>query len=113
MYTLNIEENLNEQKFLFIGNIRGILVVDANVAIGTNNFVLKVGGGLDVSLMKAKSGNNFVTPDNGQICSHANLLGGNFTADIGYQYFNVSGISVYGVDLLGSFGFFVRKHLCF
>lgn len=91
--------------FYLLGILGIFLVANANAAVGTNNFVLKVGGGLDASLMKAKPGNNFPTPDNGQVYSHANLLGGNFTMDLGYQYFNVSGASVHGIDVLGSFGF--------
>lgn len=73
-----------------------------HAAVGTNNFVLKVSTGFDMSTINSKPNNNLPTHP---IFSHAELLGWNISVDLGYQYFDIAGTSVHGMDVIGGIGY--------
>lgn len=87
-------------KYLLLGLM--LMVMPLYAEVGTHNFVLKAGGGVNLSTRQFIKG---LVPDFQAAAFKEKMQGGIVSVDMGYQYFHTSDSFVQGIDALVGFSY--------
>lgn len=87
-------------KYLLLGFV--LLAVPMYAKVGTHNFVLKAGGGVNLSTRQFVKG---IVSDAYAEASKEKMQGGIVSVETGYQYFHTANSVVQGIDMLVGFSY--------